>query len=50
LKRVEYVEVVGRGQETAFWYLNLRGKMREQLKAMGFKSLFVERRLGWSGL
>ena len=45
LKRVEYVEVECAGQEEAFWYLNLTEKMRDQLKAMGFKDLFPEKRL-----
>ncbi len=50
LKRVEYVEVMSAGQGKVFWYLNLTEKMKEQLKAMGFKDLFLERRLGQSGL
>jgi len=50
LKRVEYVEVVRPGEEPAFWYLNLTEKMTEQLKAMGFKDLFRERRLDQSGV
>jgi len=50
LKRVEYVEVVSAGQGKVFWYLNLTDKMKEQLKAMGFKDLFRERRLSQSGL
>ncbi|MBP7299491.1 MAG: hypothetical protein KA967_03730 [Methanoculleus sp.] len=45
LKRVEYVEVECAGQERAFWHLNLTDKMRDQLKAMGFKDLFSEKRL-----
>ena len=45
LKRVEYVEVGGAGQEKAFWYLNLTDKMRDQLNAMGFQDLFPEKRL-----
>jgi len=50
LKRVEYVEVVSAGRGKVFWYLNLTDKMKEQLKAMGFKDLFRERRLSQSGL
>jgi len=45
LKRVEYVEAGGAGQEKAFWYLNLTDKMRDQLSAMGFQDLFPEKRL-----
>ncbi|RQD84647.1 hypothetical protein D5R95_05675 [Methanosalsum natronophilum] len=50
LKRVEYVEVMSSGDGKAFWYLNLTNKMKDQLKTMGFKDLFPERRLGQSGL
>jgi transposase len=50
LKRVEYVEVASPEQGKVFWYLNLTDKMKEQLKAMGFKDLFPERRLCQSGL
>jgi transposase len=50
LKRVEYVEVVSSANEKAFWYLNLTDTMKDQLKLMGFKDLFQEKRLGQSGL
>ena len=45
LKRVEYVEVRSSNDEKAFWYLNLTQIMVEQLKLMGFKDLFQEKRL-----
>jgi transposase len=50
LKRVEYVEVMSSANEKAFWYLNLTDTMKDQLKLMGFKDLFQEKRLGQSGL
>ena len=45
LKRVEYVEVRSSNDEKAFWYLNLTQIMVDQLKLMGFKDLFQEKRL-----
>lgn len=45
LKRVEYVEIENEDGEKAFWYLNLTKVMVDQLKLMGFKNLFPEKRL-----
>jgi hypothetical protein len=41
---------VSSANEKAFWYLNLTDTMKDQLKLMGFKDLFQEKRLGQSGL
>ncbi len=45
LKRVEYVEIETENQEKACWFLNLTDKITGQLKKMGFKNLFREKRL-----
>ncbi len=45
LKRVEYVEIRSANGEKAFWYLNITKIMVDQLKLMGFKNLFQEKRL-----
>jgi len=45
LRRVEYVEIETENEEKAYWYLNLTDKIVSQLKKMGFKNLFGEKRL-----
>jgi len=45
LRRVSYVEIECENGEKAFWYLNLNDGLVEQLKLMGFKNLFEEKRL-----
>ncbi|MCX6700684.1 MAG: transposase [Methanomicrobiales archaeon] len=45
LRRVSYVEIECEDGEKAFWYLNLNDGLVEQLKLMGFKNLFDEKRL-----
>ena len=45
LRRVSYVEIECENGEKAFWYLNLNDVLVEQLKFMGFKNLFEEKRL-----
>jgi hypothetical protein len=45
LRRVSYVEIECENGEKAFWYLNLNDGLVDQLKLMGFKNLFEEKRL-----
>ena len=45
LRRVSYVEIECENGEKAFWYLNLNEGLVDQLKLMGFKNLFEEKRL-----
>lgn len=45
LRRVEYVEIEVENEEKCYWYLNLNDKIASQLKKMGFKKLFEEKRI-----
>jgi hypothetical protein len=45
LSRVSYAEVKTDTGEKSFWYINLNEGLVDQLKLMGFKNLFEEKRL-----